>query len=399
MKIPKGIQIDTEGDWVLKVKRNIYGQRQAGRVWNLYLVEKLKSIGFRQSEHDECVFFKGKALYLLYTDDSILAGPDEEELSQIVEEIRSTGLDVTEEGDLEDFLGVNIDKLDDDTYHLTQPQLIDQILEDLHLNNENVTEKDTPACSSNILHSFPDSEPFDNHFHYRSVVGKLNYLEKSSRPDIAYATHQCARFSENPKVEHGKALKRIGRYLKGTREKGIILRPKDTSFKVWADADFSGNWNAETAMEDSDTARSRSGFIITYLGVPILWKSQLQTEIALSSTESEYVCLSQAARKVIPVMELIAEMKALGYNVGNTKPTVQCTIFEDNSGALTLAKAPAMRPRTKHINVKYHHFRGFVADGSMDVMRVDTHNQCADFLTKPCKLEDFLRHRKVVMGW
>jgi hypothetical protein len=92
-----------------------------------------------------------------------------------------------------------------------------------------------------------------------------------------------------------------------------------------------------------------------------MWKSQLQTEIALSSCESEYIALSQALRTVIPVLHLVQEMKAYKYHDTPSVPTVQCTLFEDNSGALTLAKAPAMRPRTKHINIKYHHFRTHVA--------------------------------------
>jgi hypothetical protein len=119
---------------------------------------------------------------------------------------------------------------------------------------------------------------FDNHFHYRSVIGKLNHLERGSRPDIAYAVHQCARFAVNPRKEHGEAVKRIGRYLKGTRTMGYVMRPNNEQFQLWADADFSGNWT-----------RSRTGYVIAFLGCSIMWKSQLQTEIALSSCESEYI--------------------------------------------------------------------------------------------------------------
>ena len=171
-------------------------------------------VGFKQSEHDECLFYKGKTIYLLYTDDSILAGPDEKELDKIVKQIADAGLDVTEaEGGLEDFLGVNIEQVDQGTYHLSQPQLIDQILKDLRLDGPDVAIKDTPALSTTVLSEHPDSQEHDQHFHYKSVIGKMNYLEKSTRPDIAYATHQCARFSSNPKIEHSNAVKRIGRYL------------------------------------------------------------------------------------------------------------------------------------------------------------------------------------------
>jgi Reverse transcriptase (RNA-dependent DNA polymerase) len=127
MEIPKGFKANAPkgDDYVLEILRNIYGSRQAGRVWNLYLVAKLKTIGFVQSEHDECVFYRGKAMYLLYTDDSILAGPDPKELAQITKDMQKCGLKITTEGDIEDFLGVNISRRTDGTFELTQKRLID----------------------------------------------------------------------------------------------------------------------------------------------------------------------------------------------------------------------------------------------------------------------------------
>jgi hypothetical protein len=134
MKIPKGFQIEdgkTE-DYVLELHRNVYGQKQSGRVWYKYLTERLiKRVGFTQSKVDECVFYRGKVMYVLYTDDSILAGPDEAEIDKVIEDIKQAGLDITIEGDLQDFLGINIDRKEDGSIHLTQPHLIDQILKDL----------------------------------------------------------------------------------------------------------------------------------------------------------------------------------------------------------------------------------------------------------------------------
>jgi hypothetical protein len=98
---------------------------------------------------------------IIYTNDSILAGPDEKEFNQIIEDMKRVKLDITVEGGLEDFLGINIDRRKDGTIHLTQPHLIDQILKDLRLDKENVTTKDTPALSSKILLQHSDSEPFD----------------------------------------------------------------------------------------------------------------------------------------------------------------------------------------------------------------------------------------------
>ena len=90
MKIPKGFKIE-EGDpndYVLKLHRNIYGQKQAGRVWNKYLVDRLvNKVGFVQSKVDKCVFYKGSTMYVLYTDNSILAGPDAKEINEIIKQI------------------------------------------------------------------------------------------------------------------------------------------------------------------------------------------------------------------------------------------------------------------------------------------------------------------------
>jgi len=138
---------------------------------------------------------------------------------------------------------------------------------------------------------------------------------------------------------------------------------------------------------------------MSYLGCPILWKSQLQTEIALSGAESEHIALSQAARKVKPLMLLIQEMKKEGFNVGCSVPMVKCTLFEDNSGTVHLANAPSMCLRTKHISVKYHHFRSMVASRALQIEKTTLEAQLADMLMKQSTLELFLAHRMAIMGW
>ena len=402
MKVPKGFEIpgdDPNNPYVLKIRKNIYGQKQAGRVWNKHLVRKLKSVGFKQSAIDECVFYRGKSIYVLYTDDSILAGPDNEELDQIIKDMQEAKLDLTVDGDICDFLGVRIEKTPDGTIHLTQPHLIDQILKDLRLTKENVVPKHTPALVNTILRRFTDSEPFDGHFNYRSVVGKLNYLEKSTRPDISYAVHQCARFAADPKIEHGKAVLWLGRYLAATKDQGIIFKPTLQSFDCYVDADFSGNWNRDEATGDPDTARSRSGYVIQYAGCPIVWASKLQTQVALSTTEAEYIALSTALRDTIPLMELVKELRENGFDYTATQPTIHCKVFEDNSGALEIATVHKFRPRTKHINTQYHHFRQYVENGKITIIAISTEDQCADILTKSLSVPIFTKHRRAIMGW
>jgi hypothetical protein len=100
----------------------------------------------------------------------------------------------------------------------------------------------TPALITKLECPVPDGDPFDYSWHFRSVVGKLNFLEKSTRGDISYAVYQCARFMESPKHSHGVAIKRMGRYLLATRDEGLIIKPgKTKSFRAFVDADFCGN--------------------------------------------------------------------------------------------------------------------------------------------------------------
>ena len=168
--------------------------------------------------------------------------------------------------------------------------------------------------------------------------------------------------------------------------------------EVWVDADFAGNWN-RSESEDRDTARSRHGYIIMYEGCPILHKSQLQTEIALSSTESEYTGLSYALREAIPIMRLLREFKTRGFTTDEPTTKIHCKVYEDNSGALEMAKEYKYRPRTKFLNIKLHHFRDYVERGEVTIHKVSTHDQRADYLTKPLDEITHKKHRWKVQGW
>ena len=123
----------------------------------------------------------------------------------------------------------------------------------------------------------------------------LTYLSVSSRADIAFAVHQCARYSTNPMQIHELAIRRIVRYLQGTKDKGYILRPTSAvrNLDCYVDADFAGMWDQATS-DDPNSVKSPTGYVITFAGCPILWASKLQTEVSLSTTEAEYIALSQA---------------------------------------------------------------------------------------------------------
>ena len=136
-----------------------------------------------------------------------------------------------------------------------------------------------------------------------------------------------------------------------------------------------------------------------FAGVPIFWASRLQTLIALSSTVAEYIRLSEALREVIPLIELIKELQEAGFNIPRSKTKVLCKVFEDNVGAIEMAKEDKFRPRTKHINVKYHHFRDYVEKGIVDIEYISSEENPADILTHPVNKEKLDKHLTTLLKW
>jgi hypothetical protein len=232
----------------------------------------LKQLSFKQLKVDECVFFRGTVIFMVYTDDGIFALPDSKEVDKAISEMK-TLFNIDDQGDLKDYLSVNVEKLPngDIKLHLTQHHLINQIITKLHsschLNLRTKQHQHYPPKSYNQNEKAPN---FDQHFHYQQVIGQLNFLEKLIQPNIAYAVHQVARFCQDPKVTHAEAIKHITKYLHNISNEGIILHPQnDKSFDVFANADFVRNWHRMTASDDLSTAKSRSGWLCH----PVCWLS------------------------------------------------------------------------------------------------------------------------------
>ena len=126
---------------------------------------------------------------------------------------------------------------------------------------------------------------------------KCNYLAQNTRPDIMYTTHQIAKYSLDPRQSHGEAILYLVHYLKKTRNLGLKFKPDHKKgFECYCDADFSGNWNKVIAPVDPSTSKSRSSWIIFYAGCNLSWATKLQSQAALSTTEAEYVGMSQSLR-------------------------------------------------------------------------------------------------------
>ena len=170
------------------------------------------------------------------------------------------------------------------------------------------------------------------------------------------------------------------------------------------DADFAGGYQKENTSHPRNCL-SQTGMIIKFANCPIIWSSKLQTTIALSTTEAEYMALSAAAREVIYLYNFTEELREKGVNLITCKPTIQCTIYEDNAGTIELATLPKLRPRTKHIAIQYHHFRTWTVKGlsgqepKIKIEYISTNEQQADMMTKPLPRIQFQYLRKLLCGW
>ena len=134
----------------------------------------------------------------------------------------------------------------------------------------------TPAVKP-LLNKDLKGEDRKNKWNYRTAIGMLTYLQGTTRPDISMAVHQCARFSVSPKLSHERAIKRIGRYLLGTQDRGIAFKPDDTNgLNCYVDADFAGGWDKENP-DDPDNVLSRTRYVALYAGCPLVWASRMQT--------------------------------------------------------------------------------------------------------------------------
>jgi histone deacetylase 1/2 len=195
-------------------------------------------------------------------------------------------------------------------------------------------------------------------------------------------------------------VKRIDRYLLGTKDKGIIFEPDPTrSLEVFADLDFCGLNNPETAIYDLVTSKSQTGFIIQFMGCPIVGASTLQTEIALLTCEAEYTSCLESLCLAIPLMHLIKEFKSCCITTTTSKAKILCKLFCDNQGACELIRLPKIRPSTKHMNTRLHHFRDHVTNGSITIQDVPTQEQLADIATKPLSAPLFSKFCASILGW
>jgi hypothetical protein len=214
---------------VLKFKRCLYGLKQSPRNFFLHLKAQLEAVGLESNpDIDPCLFVSDKVICLVYVDDTLFFSPKQEYIDEVIQKLKmDRNMDLEIESDVSGFLGVHVDRKDDGTIHLTQKGLTDRIVDALNVGS--LPSVRTPAAPKQTLPSHElDGDPPQGFYSYPSVIGMLQYLANHSGPDISFAVAQCARYTHSPKLQHEQALERIGRYLKATADKGLLLRPDRT---------------------------------------------------------------------------------------------------------------------------------------------------------------------------
>jgi len=367
MQQPEGFVAGGDKQLVCKLKRSIYGLKQSSRCWNTTIDSYLKQLGFLQSNSDPCVYIAAVgelAVVGVYVDDIVVACKSEVRLKEFKQGL-CRKFEVKDLGKLRHFLGIKVvqDEVSGDVW-IGQSVYVGKVLERFGM--QEAKSVATPVdTSTKLVKATEDDEVFDRAV-YQSAVGSLLYLSTSTRPDIAFAVGNVARFSANPTKRHWTGVKRIMRYLKGTSELGLYYSSSVTVDLIgYSDSDWAG---------DLDDRKSVSGYMFKLCGAPISWRSKKQTLVALSTAEAEYVALSSATQEAVWLKQLLSELR-----IEQLKPTV---LYEDNQSAIAMAQNAGFHGRTKHIDIRHHFVREKVNDGTIELKYCRSDQMLADMLTK-----------------
>ena len=366
MQQPEGF-MDGTGHMCLLVK-TLYGLKQARREWNIELDTKLRRRGYARLRSDPCTYIwrvgDKFAIITVWVDDLLLFATMIKLMNKMKSDIRAEW-EVTDLGEPIKIVSIEI-TMGSDMIAISQSKYIESILKKEGLERCNPVAM--PLDPGNPLEPNPEGNKGDHSNLFARLLGELQFIVNTTRPDIAYAVNRLASYTANPSLQDVGALKCILRYLSGTRDLGIVYKalPQQPSFFYgYADASY-GN---------ADKRKSISGYIFLAGNGAITWSSRKQVSVALSSTEAEYVALSEAAREACWLRNLYGELGLLQGEI----PTM---IWGDNEGLIAMAKNLQFHKRSKHIEIRWHWVRDLVQASKICVESVRDPEQVADVLTK-----------------
>lgn len=381
MQQPEGYEERGKEHQVCKLHKSIYGLKQSPRCWNQALDGQLKKLGFQQTPSDPCLYVtKMKTagiIVAVYVDDLVLAGKSEKRIEEIKRRL-SDQFQMQDLGRLSHFLGIQVlQELEQGRIWIGQAAYAQRLLESYGMNDSKSV--NTPSDSESKLSAQVEGEGEADKKMYQAAVGSLLFLSTKTRPDLAYAVGNVARFCSNPTKAHWSAVKRIMRYIKGTQQLGLLYERKASECIGYSDADWGGS------IEDR---KSTSGYTFQWSGATISWSSKKQSCVALSTAEAEYVALSAAVQEALWIRQLLSDLMTGGVN--------QIQMMEDNQSAICMATNPRFHGRTKHIDLKYHFVRDHVKKGDVVINYCPTEDMVADILTKSLPAPRFQNLRRLL---
>jgi hypothetical protein len=376
MEQPEGFVRKGHERKVFRLKRALYGLKQAALQWWRALDKSMEGMGFKRLKSDSGVFVlmrsgRPEVIVVVYVDDAIFLGRQKHLVNNYKERFMRTW-ECRDLGPTEEFLKMRITR-HKGAISLDQKDYLKTVLE--RFNMQNVKEASTPLPSG--YNPVPNTLPVDEKLRtrYQQVIGSLLYLMLGTRPDIAYAVTKMAQFAANPSEEHFNKALYICKYLAGTKDYKLQYGLKQHGLYGYADADWAS---------DPGSRRSTTGYLVLLSGSAISWNSRAQKTIALSSTEAEYMSLSDTCRQLVWMRSFFKE---LGM------PISAIPLCGDNQGAIFNASNPVQEKRTKHIDIRFHYIREKVSEGQVTLHFVPTDQNPADMFTKNLSRDNFLRCR------
>jgi hypothetical protein len=365
MQQPPGYEDGTDN--VLLLIRTLYGLKQSGRAWNEKLNEAFIKLGYRRLISDQCVYLKRQdhdlSIVAVHVDDMTIFASNDDVMSEIKEEFKKH-FTITDLGELKQVVGFEVTQDKNGQFiKITQKQYIKKILEKFGMENSKPCKM--PMDPNIRLTKTPEEESHDIP-EYGAAIGSLMYASIGTRPDITYAVQSLSQFTNNPSPEHWTAVKRIFRYLNGTRDLGIVYKNcAKISLEGYTDADWGSN---------PIDRKSISGYTFLIGEGPITWASKKQRTVALSTMEAEYMAASLATREAT---WLRAMLKELGFQLEG--PTALNT---DNQSAIQFAKNSGFHSRSKHIDIQHHFIREKIISNEITIPYCASEDNFADIFTK-----------------
>src|SRR3984957_4393431 len=381
VELPEGWELFPDifksGETVLLLQKALYRLKQSPRLWQLTLKATLNRIGYLPLFADQCVYRSTKTglIIITYVDDFLLVGLKGERLRVLKLQL-SEAFDMKDLGPCQFFLGVRItrDRSQNKTT-ICQDAYIRKVLDQFGMLECRAVLTPIDPGASDTLVPYQGNATEDQIKLYQSLVGRINYLATQTRCDITFTTSALSRFLVNPAPVHIKTAKRTLQYLKGTIMYGITFggtdySPNNLDIRLYTDSDYAG---------DRHTYRSTSVYVNFLAGEPISWQSKRQSVVAQSSTEAEYIAMSELAKEGAWLRYLLVGLHYKGQDLD------PMTLYGDNQGVLSLAENPTFHRGSKHIAVRYHLVRQEVEMGRLQIAYIPTDHMPADGLTKAIK--------------